>query len=441
MPFLRGPIIDASNGLPMAAVVHILDGGGRPVVPAGAVRKVGPGLTGFYADGEFMVELSGGLTTVQVERGTEFLPFTWIGQVPWSGITELPVALTRWTHLPDRGWFPGNTHVHYDEHEANPDARLRLDPQVHDLHVTVISILQRGDFAYASNRYPVGLLTDLSSAHHVVDCGEECRHNSEPWTIGYGHVLFLRLQEPVLPISRGLLVDQTDPDYPPLCYACDEARRQGGIAIWCHNGDGMEAPVAAVLGKLDAFNLFDPYQVLPEEYGIWYRMLNCGLHLPASTGSDWYICSNNRVYVRIEGVFSYAAWLAGLAGGRSFITNGPALYLRVNGADPGDNLPLSPGASVEAEITWESPYPIENIELIQDGQVIVSQRWARRRPERFSAHPRNGIRGRLAGRAPVGKHARFVLAAGLCPHQPDLGDQRRDRYEGGRCGALVRAGA
>ena len=37
------------------------------------------------------------------------------------------------------------------------------------------------------------------------------------------------------------------------------SRRQGGIVVWCHNGRGMEAPVAAALGKLDGMNLFDPY--------------------------------------------------------------------------------------------------------------------------------------------------------------------------------------
>jgi hypothetical protein len=31
---------------------------------------------------------------------------------------------------------------------------------------------------------------------------------------------------------------------------------------------------------------------------------------------------------------------------------------------------------VEAEITWESPYPIDNVELIHDGQVIASQSWS-----------------------------------------------------------------
>ena len=46
-------------------------------------------------------------------------------------------------------------------------------------------------------------------------------------------------------------MDAFDPGYPPLSYACDDAHRQGGVVIWCHNGRGMEAPVAAALGKLD----------------------------------------------------------------------------------------------------------------------------------------------------------------------------------------------
>ncbi|HIE72620.1 MAG TPA: hypothetical protein EYP98_22040, partial [Planctomycetes bacterium] len=55
--------------------------------------------------------------------------------------------------------------------------RLRLDPHVHDLSVTVVSILQRRALPYASNKYPVGFMTDYSTAHHVVDSGEESRHN------------------------------------------------------------------------------------------------------------------------------------------------------------------------------------------------------------------------------------------------------------------------
>ena len=373
MPFIHGHVVDQGTGQTLEAKVHGLDAGGRPVFPSGAMRKVGPGLSGFYTGGEFTLEVPSGYTTLLVERGTEYEPFEVTVRVDFGPPTELTIPLRRWTYLPKKGWYPGNTHIHYDEHEDKPDDRLRLDPRVHDLRVTVVSILQRRDIPYAINKYPVGLLTDFTSAHHLVDCGEETRHNKAPWDIGYGHVIFLRLQEPVLPISRGVLVDDDDPDYPPLCYACDEANRQGGLAIWCHNGAGMEAPVAAIMGKLDAFNLFDPYWVMPEEYTIWYHLLNCGIHLPVSTGSDWYICSNNRVYVQSGDTFTYEAWLKGLQSGRTFITNGPALFLCVGDCQPGDTIPVEKGEHLEVEVTWQSHHPLETVELVANGQVVDSQ--------------------------------------------------------------------
>ena len=185
-----------------------------------------------------------------VERGTEYAPLRTTVDIPTEGIISVDLELSRWTNLPDQGWYPGNTHIHYDENERRPDERLRFDSVVEDYSVMVISVLTRRDLAYATNTYPIGLFTDLSTAHHVTDVGEESRHNEVPWKIGYGHVMFINIRNLVDPVSRGTLVSDLDPDYPPLCWACDDAREQGGVVIWCHNGQGMEAPVAAALGKL-----------------------------------------------------------------------------------------------------------------------------------------------------------------------------------------------
>ena len=108
-----------------------------------------------------------------------------------------------------------------------------------------------------------------------------------------------------------------------------------------HRWFGYHAPalrrltVAAALGHVDAFNVADGQEAIYERY---YRLLNCGIRLPLSTGTDWWIYDHNRVYAQVNGNFSYEAWIAALRGGRTFVTNGPLLFLTVNGQGPGATL-------------------------------------------------------------------------------------------------------
>jgi len=372
MAKLTGSIIDEATGERVEARVQVLASSGRFVQPSDAILKVGPGVPFFYSDGTFEVEVGRGLTRVLVERGTEYVPAQVTIDTPSRGVVATDIVLKRWTTLQEQGWYPGNTHIHYDEKETRPDERLSLDPRIEDLRMTAVSILKRRDLAYATNKYPPGMLTEFSSAHHYVQCGEESRHNSEPWTPGYGHIMLLNIRNVVDPLSRGVLVDAFDPDYPPLSYACDDAHRQGGIVIWCHNGQGMEAPVAAALGKLDAFNLFDP-NWNDAEYDIYYKMLNAGLRLPASTGSDWYISSANRVYAHSGVDFDYESWLQALKEGRTFITNGPALHLTVQGQEPGSSLEASVDEELAALVSWQSHYAVHRVELLFNGNVVASR--------------------------------------------------------------------
>lgn len=374
MGTLHAVIRDSVSGEPVEAKVHVLTSSGNFVHPTDSILKVGPGDPFFYSPGEFTVNVPRGATDIVVERGTEYEPLRQVVSAPQKGHVDVELQLKRWTNLPAQGWYPGNTHLHYSEDEMRPDQRLSLDPKVHELSVTVISILQRRELPYASNKYPLGFMTDYSTAHHLVDCGEENRHNYRRGGMAYGHIMLLRIRNLVEPVSRGDLVSDFDPDYPPLCYACDDAKRQGGIVLWCHNGIGMEAPVAAALGKLDAFNLFDPYWMDPE-YDIWYHLLNCGISLPASTGTDWFICSNNRVYVHTDQEFTYENWLRGLQAGNTFITNGPALFLNVDGTMPGGkiNPPNGIPRKLSGQISWNSHYPINRVELIHNGRVTQRQ--------------------------------------------------------------------
>jgi hypothetical protein len=370
MPTLRGRVFDASNGRPLEARVQVLDSTGHFRVPDGAILKRGPGEPFFYCAGAFELDVPRGQVDLVVERGTEYRPLH-ITVDASAGDVDLP--LDRWTRLADVGLYAGNTHVHYDEKETRPLERLRLDPRVEDLPVLVVSRLIRRELAYASNAFPIGR-HELSGHGHVIDVGEESRHNyhDDPWRIGLGHIMLINIDRQVDPVSRGILVDDSAPDYPPLVDACDAARGQGGLVLWCHNANGMEAPVAAALGKLDGLNLFDPYWMDPE-YDLWYRLLDCGIRLPASTGSDWFVCSSNRVYVDVPGEFSYERWLDGLREGRTFVTNGPVLTLRVEGRAPSNEpLALTGDRRVEVVVEWDSAVPVDRVELIRDGEVIAA---------------------------------------------------------------------
>ena len=370
---LAGKIIDKATGEEVAARVQVLGSSGNFISPSDAILKVGPGEPFFYADGSFEVGVTRGPTRVTVERGTEYVPAQIDIDAPSRGTVAIDVELERWSELGDQGWHPGNTHIHYDEKEDRPDERLSLDPRIEDLRMTAVSVLKRWDLEYATNKYPPGVLTEFSSAHHYVQSGEENRHNAvgahDP---GYGHIMLLSIRNIVEPVSRGLLVDAFDPDYPPLSYACDDAHRQGGVVIWCHNGRGMEAPVAAALGKVDAFNLFDPHWS-DAEYDIYYRILNAGLKLPASTGSDWFICSHNRVYAQTGGAFDYDSWLQALRSGQTFITNGPALSLLVEGEGPGAEIEATPSQRLSTLVAWKSHYPVSRAEVLFNGRVVAGE--------------------------------------------------------------------
>jgi hypothetical protein len=411
---LRGRIWDRRLGTAVEARAQVIDSTGAFRAPEDALHKVGPGEPFFYVgDGTFEVDVPGGPTDVVVERGTEYAPFRVSLNVPWTGSVDVEAPLERWIDLPERGWYGGNTHVHYTEVETRPFERLRLDPRVEDLPVLVVSILKRRELAYASNVFPIGRHA-LSTEAHVIDVGEESRHNVEPWRMGLGHIMLINIQAVVEPVSCGVLVDDASPDYPPLVDACDTARAQGGLVLWCHNGNGMEAPVAAALGRLDGLNLFDPYWMDPE-YDVWYALLNCGMRLPASTGSDWFVCSSNRVYVMLQEdqAFSYAAWLEGLRQGRTLITNGPILRFQVEREAPSNaTLDVGGGArSLSVSVEWEWREPLDSIEIVRDGEVAATLACAPDQSRGVWTTSLTGEGGWLAARAWGRKRNSYAHAA------------------------------
>jgi hypothetical protein len=158
-------------------------------------------------------------------------------------------------------------------------------------------------------------------------------------------------------------------DGTPLQTGIEEAHRQGGTAIWCHNNWGREDVPNFVNGKLDAQNIFDGGSHGSYEDS-FYHYLNAGIRVPFSTGTDWFMYDLARVYTRVDGSLGIQSWLDALAAGRSFISNGPLLRLNIEGKDLGGTVELPGGREVSVRAEASGRLGFDKLQLIQNGKII-----------------------------------------------------------------------
>lgn len=413
---IRGSITEAASGKPVPAKIRIVEmNTGAVYMPPKAIKTMPDRRHYFYARGSYEVAVPPGRYRIEAVRGIcheTAVEFTEVG----PGITHnADLKIPALKDLRGAGWYSGNTHTHYHlEIDENPDDRLRMVPPAEDLDVSVISYLVRSDSPYITNRYPVGRLPQFSRDGTIMDMGEEIRNNSGFTDYGYGHCLLLNIPRAIEPVSTGLLAkNPKSPDYPTLSALCEEARKLGGTTVWCHNGSGIEVPVAAVGGLVDAYNLGDG---LEADYARYYRLLNCGIPLTASTGTDWWIYDHNRVFVQVEGQFTYDSWIQGIKRGRTFATNGPLIEFTVNGRGPGSTVETGDRpVKVVAEVL--SRIPFDRVEIVKDGEVVADQTAAGRRHVRLEREIEIDEGGWIAARTSGGSktYAGYVAFAHTSP--------------------------
>src|SRR5207237_6244528 len=151
--------------------------------------------------------------------------------------------------------------------------------------------------------------------------------------------MFLNIKELVKPVSLGPGITGQGFDALPLRPGIDNARKQGGTVIWCHNTFGVEDVASAFTGRLDALNVFDGSRAGRYEDN-YYQYLNVGLRMPISTGTDWFLYDFARVYAEVRGQLTIPAWLDAVKAGRCQATNGPLLSLQVDGRPMGELIEL-----------------------------------------------------------------------------------------------------
>jgi hypothetical protein len=80
-----------------------------------------------------------------------------------------------------------------------------------------------------------------------------------------------------------------------------------------------------------------------------------------------------RTYARLEAgqPFDYDAWCRALRKGRTFLSGGPLLWLTVDGQEPGAEIQIGAGATLEIEATARSIFPMHSLQIIEQGRVVA----------------------------------------------------------------------
>ncbi len=372
------------NGRPVAARLQLFDGQGQaqPVRSATPLTAIHPRVAalGAVAPGQCEIELPARPVRLRIERGPEYRPVEIDLQAPPRAVLDRTVRLKRWIHMAARGWWSGDLHVH----RAPGDMSALMEASDLNLAPTIT----RWNDNSSLDSWPERTVFSAGPqrAYSIDNCEDER---------GWGAALFFALKSPLKLYSL-----KTQREYPPPLPIWREAREKGGMidlekAIW------WGAPVIAALSPPDtigvAVNHFLERGLLDTEawgrprdrdkyagargfaqylFDLYYRYLNCGRRIPASAGSANGVIHNpigyNRSYVYLGRRFAFEDWLAGQKAGRNFVTNGPMLFLKVNGRLPG--AVLEEAGEVMVELEAHAAGELEVAELIAGGSVAAAVR-------------------------------------------------------------------
>jgi hypothetical protein len=393
-------ILDAATGEPVAARVYLLDAVGAAWPDGATIRRDQHDNAFFHADGSFESRVSG-TVRVRVARGMEYEPHEETLTVPHDGRVERTVRLSRWSHMAADGWYSGDVHVHMHyggEYQLEP-RDVSLAQRAEDVHFLNMMVAnQSSGWVHDTSRFS-GADHELSTATHILRWGEEYRNDF------YGHLCMYGLRELVPPIYSGFANSAHHHDVPANAVAARHCHDVGGTLSYAHpmmrdtaldrvfdptqrrGCEAKELPVDAALGLIDAIDVMSYPSSHIDTASLWYRLLNCGIRLAATAGSDTFMnrCDMGefsnppagvRAFVRVEGALSTEAWCEGVRAGRTFVTNAPMLSLEAAHGGVthtlGDEIAARAGDLVRIQAEAGALAPMERIELLLNGEVVES---------------------------------------------------------------------
>jgi hypothetical protein len=384
----------ASGNNAQTARVSVQQDKGKFYAPVGAIHRILRGYGHFYCDvsaklivpapKNHVAELivPAGKYHVRVFRGAEYEVATREIDVKPDENTDVAVRLTRWTHQAKAGWFSGENHIHanygYGQWFNSPRTMLQQCAG-EDLNVCNLVIANSDTDGIFDRHYFRGGPDPLSTAETILYWNQEFR--STLW----GHMTLVNLKQLVEPIMTGFK-DTTNPwDIPTNSDIADRTHWQKGVVNYTHVAQNADEPwtspyaakgipVDVALGKIDTLDINNSYA---GSVPVWHRLLNCGFRVPATAGTDVFLNridsrlpGGDRVYVKVNGPLTYEKWIGGMKAGRSFVTNGPMLELKLDDHQLGDTVKLAEPRKVAMHSKAAAAFPLGKFELLYNGQVI-----------------------------------------------------------------------
>ena len=387
---IRGRVLD-HKGKPMPARIMLEASDGRSYTQASGFHRMVPATRTHYqhTDGEFEIEVPAGTVSIEAMRGFEYLPIGVEAEVVASATTEVDLQLERIDDPRARGWVSGDMHVH-DLHEG----RFGISHEDFFAQLVADDLGVANALVHMDGSKIMGRWNDLTGEPSPLSNETTILRYSQEFRGAFGHIGLIGIDKFIMPMIGGAPNTPFAPDVLGVSHI-NAARMQGGIAGFVHPyntpvesfSDVATAaiPVIAALGKGDFYDVVSIASLERDSALVYYYLLNAGIRIAATGGTDnfsdvWYDPSGGtaRTYAYLQSGVppTFDRWLSAVRQGRTFASNGPLLFLSVDGKRPGDEIQLAtdePGP-LKVKLDVVSIAPLDEVEILLNGAVI--EKWA-----------------------------------------------------------------
>ncbi|MFK7829569.1 MAG: CehA/McbA family metallohydrolase [Congregibacter sp.] len=383
---IRGRVLNES-GDTIPARVMLLASDGRAYTQNGNFHRIVPATRTHYqhTDGRFEIEVPAGMTSIEAMRGFEFTPASANIRVPAGGFADVELTLKSLVNPRNSGWFSGDMHVH-DLHEG----RYGLTHEDFFEQLTADGLNVANALIHMDGTKIMGRWSDLTGAPSPLSTDRTILRYSQEFRGYFGHFSLVGVDRFEMPLIGGVPHTPFAADTLGIGHI-DRARAQGAIVGFVHPFNQPTAtstdvgkrdlPVLAALGKGDSYDVVSIASRELESAAIYYRLLNSGIRLAATGGTDnfsdvWFDPSGGaaRTYARLQpgAPFNFTNWLEAVRAGRTFASSGPLLFLSVDGKEPGDELRVEGDGqrSFAVQVSVSSIAPLDRVEIIVNGEVM-----------------------------------------------------------------------